>query len=199
MIGDRRARTERLLARGRLSGRARERLLGEILRHPGVPGGRRRSWGIRLALFAPAAAAAAVALFVGRGHDDVRVKGAGGPLVEIVCTAPAGAACQRAGKMLVRVQGLGEDAYLVAYLTARGEDAPERRWLSPPTANERTLRVPASASPQLLPRAVELAALPPGAYDVHLRLVRQPLVRGQLGSPSDATVVSVTAPLTVVP
>jgi len=210
MIGERRRRTERLLARGHLPGRAREELLARVLGDPAVTGKPVRRWGARIAVGLPAAfAVAAILLFVrsDRGDSDaLREKGSSSaaPLVEIACTSREGEACHRGGKLLVRVEALPQGGFLEAYLTRVGPAAKdadgERLWISPPRADARTVSVPADRGPQILASALELASLEPGAYSVHLRLLRRELTRSELASAGDGlALATVHLPLAVIP
>jgi hypothetical protein len=201
------ARLERLLARGRLGGPARERIFDRALRAADVGGraGARRwrwrwRWPIRLA---PVAIGIAIAIVLVRPRPtDVgfRTKGAGAdaPLVEAICTAPADGGCPRQGKLAIRVQGLSEAAFLTGYVTPAGTDIPEtRRWFSPPGAREPAQRVEAGEAARILPQGLPLDAFEPGRYDVHLRLVTRPASRADaLAAPAIARSIT---PLTVLP
>jgi len=198
-------RIERLLARGRLGGPARERILDRALRTAGADGGRSRGWAwrwrwpIRLAPVALGVAAAVVFLRP-TDEDGFRAKGGGadGPQVEALCTAPAAGACSQKGKLAIRVQALPADAFLIGYVTPAGADVPEaRRWFSPASEGEAAPRVEAGEAPRILPRGVPLDAFAPGRYDVHLRLVVRPATRADaLDTPAVARAIT---PLTMAP
>ncbi len=155
---------DRLLARGRLGGPARDRILEQALARARASRPRRRA---RLLWLAPVlAAAAAIVLWVRVPKDGFRARGGDGrPLVEATCKGGERARCPRGGTLVFRVDGAAGGGFLSAYATpvAGGE----KIWYFPPAGGE-SPRLAAAAGPQLVPFGVELGAeQPPGEYELH--------------------------------
>lgn len=163
---DDRDRLETLLARGRLSGAERERILGDALAAAGAA----PAWWRRRALWllAPTLAAATAVALVVRLDGGFRARGAAAAVhLEVGCRDGA---CRPGGLLLFRVEGAAAGGFLSAY--AEPERGGERLWYFPledGTAPE----VAAQPAPQILRLGVPIGREhPPGRYRVHLVLSR---------------------------
>jgi len=173
-----------------MSGRARERILDGALRDAGVippPWYKRKVflWG------SPAlACAAAVALVVGlrAPTDDMRVKGQGGrAVISVECGGVDAARCARTDKILFRVEGVPEAAYLAAY--AQREGTTERVWFFP-LADGTEPTVEAGDAPQVLRQGVNAGSLPAGRYDIQALLAVRPLSRSEVVAASGKGIIA---------
>ncbi len=185
---------DRLLARGRLGGPARDRILAGALARAAP----RRRWPRRILWLAPALAAAAVLLLWLRPRDGgFRVRGGGGPSLEVACSDGRAGACPRGGTLVFRVDGAREGGYLAAWATPAAGG--ERIWYFP-AADGSAPAVAAQAGAQVVPLGARLGpSQPPGDYQVHLLLARRPLARAEVdGAARDALAASVQR-LTVTP
>ena len=162
-----------LLARGKMSGAARERVLENVLR-----GARPR--GLRVVVWAPGlamiAAAAAIIVWVRPADDGFRSKGStGGAAVglDVVCLEGP---CRERGTLVFRVDDVPESAHLAAYATREG-DPSMRIWYFPEADGwEPTLA--AQPGSQVVPRAITLGPEhKPGRYVVRVVVGRHPLTR----------------------
>ncbi len=176
---------DELLARGGLSGPARERTLEAVLE---VARGERSRFWRRLFYFAtPAVATVAVGvmLLVRPAAPGFTPKGnPGAPLLEVACKQSAGPRCPRGGTLLFRVAGATAGGFLSAY--AEPASGPgERVWYLP--AGGEAAAVQATEAPQLLRLGARLGPeQPPGAYKVHLVLSKTPLDRAGALAPEGA-------------
>jgi hypothetical protein len=171
MNDERDRRLDELLAQGRLSGPALERILDGALAASGVR--RRKRWGWALALGAPTLAAAAV-LLVARPAEFRAKGGAGqGAVVELVCGQETGADvhCHRADDLYFRVGDLPTRRFLSAYAAPLAGG--ERIWFFPTSATEPIALSP--GAPQVAGRSIKLAGLPEGKYRVAITLSEAPL------------------------
>jgi hypothetical protein len=203
-----RDRVDGLLARGRLSGPARERILHAVLRDadPVHPPWYSRAFARRLFVWgSPAlagAAIAAIALTMRAPPADMREKGSAvaGALVSLECTQGEPNACSRDGMLLFRVEAVRERSYLAAY--AQPLDGGERIWFFPSDAGSDEPLVEKGGEPQVLPRGVKVRSLPEGRYEVRVVLCPRRLSREEAIASRDAGVRGVTVeslPLTVGP
>jgi len=181
---------DHLLGRGRMSGRAREEILEGALRDAGVipsPWYKRRVflWG------SPAVAcAAAVALVLGlrAPTDDMRAKGQGTrAVISVECGGVDAARCARTDKILFRVEGVSEAAYLVAY--AQRDGTGERVWFFP-LADGTEPTVAAGDAPQVLREGVNAGSLPTGRYDIQALLAVRPLSRSEVVAASGKGIIA---------
>jgi hypothetical protein len=179
-----------LLGGGRLSGRAREEILEGALRDAGIvppPWYKRRIllWG------SPAVAcAAAVALVLGlrAPEDNLRAKGQGRrAVISVECGGVDAARCARTDKILFRVEGVPEAAYLIAYALREGTG--ERVWFFPLADGTEPL-VAAGDAPQVLREGVNAGSLPSGRYEVNALLAVRPLSRNDIVSASNKDVIA---------
>jgi len=181
---------DRLLGRGRLSGRAREDILAGALRGAGVvqpPWYKRKVvlWG------SPAlACAAAVALMLGlrAPTDEMRAKGQGRrAVISVECGGVDPARCTRADKILFRAEGVPATSYLVAYGQLDGTG--ERVWFFPMADGSEPVVV-AGDAPQIVREGVNAGSLPSGRYEIHALLAPRPLSRNEVVSASDKDVIA---------
>ena len=131
---------DRLLARGRLSGPQRDRILERVLAKSAAPGRRRIQRAVVIAL--PLVAAAAVWVLIPKPDEGLHFSAKGGADagVEATCLGGALSACPAGSTLVFRFDGIQVPAYVHAYATP-----------SPPTAGERVWYFPTStvAAPQL--------------------------------------------------
>jgi len=169
-----------LLARGRLSGPALERVL------EGAVSTARPSYRLKWHLFwfAPTAAAAALGLFLVRpwqlGNDGFRSKGAGtaGALrVELVCGDQAGTDvhCARSDSLYFSTSGGSADTRFVSAY-AEPEGSGERVWFFP-TSNDTSIALESGPDRHVLKRGIRLEGVPAGRYRVHIAISERPLER----------------------
>jgi hypothetical protein len=171
---------DRLLARGRLSGPQRDRVLEKVLAKTSRPRGLRLK---HVALAAPLAAVAAVLILVGvrqREHADFSVKGGGGSVVEASCSNGPLSACPVGSTLVFRFDGLSAPAYVQAYATPSSPSEGERVWYFP-TSSVPAPQLAAEASSELLQKAVVIGAEHSARdYRITIVLSAQPLTRDEL-------------------
>ena len=163
-MSSRRERLDRLLARGRLAGSARERILEGALREVGAaaPWYTRRFVLWSASVPALAGGALVVALTMRRGPAEMRAKGsASGATVSLECTRGADDVCSRQGVLLFRVEALAGRAYIAAYAQPLGGG--ERTWFFPPAPYANEPMIEPSPEPQILHHGVQLRIGPAGA------------------------------------
>jgi hypothetical protein len=195
-------RIDTLLARGRLSGPAREEILERVLVASAGEAAASVPWWRRpmVSFGLPAlAAAAALLVLVRRPDDGLTAKGAPvvEPALEVACAtegpsaAPAASAvsCATGQNLAFRVEDATEDGFLTAW--AEPVAGGERVWYF---VGDGAAPVVAHPGVQTLRRAVRLGAeQPPGAYRVHLLLSVRPLSRedalGQRGDVASRAIV----------
>jgi hypothetical protein len=169
-----------MLARGRLSGPALERVLERAVSkaHPARRIVRQLSW------FAPALAAG-VALFVfrpwQRDAPAFRSKGAAGGSfhLELVCGDQSGTdvRCARSESLYFSTAGGSDDARFVsAYADPEGSG--ERVWFFP-TSSDPSIALDVGPDRHLLRRGVRLEGVPAGRYRVHFAISDHPLERAE--------------------
>ena len=179
---------DRLLARGRLSGPDRDRILSEVQRRTL----RHTSPTKYLLIAGPLALAAGLAFLIrpsGLTPSYAAKGGATDAPVEVGCSDGELAACPRGSKLIFRFNALGRAAYLHAFAEPTGEPR-QRVWYFPTSA---------SAAPHVAP-AVEQQALAKGivigpehgigSYRVHVVLSTRPLGRDELLLATPPDVVS---------
>jgi hypothetical protein len=186
---------DRLLARGRLSGPDRDRILDRVLQNVGTePARRPRGW---LVAIASAAAAAIVAVVVwvalqpGDRDEGFRTKGGGaGVAVEIGCRHGEDIRrdrCARGDRLLVQVDGLGQEAYLAAW--ADGPDG-RRVWYFPEDDGVMPRVVP-GGGPVLVDRSVGIGdEHAPGNYQITVLILAEKAGREELLDAEPMTVQS---------
>jgi hypothetical protein len=164
---------DRLLARGRLSGRQRDNVLDGAVR---AAAPRRRGWRQLLAVLLPATAAALLLLLWPR--QAFTPKGApASTLLEVTCVDGARDRCRAGETLLFHVGGANQGGVLTAWAEPAGGG--EAIWYFPPS-DDRPLTVAATPAMQTLGRGVRLGPeQPPGAYVVHLVLTARPLTRAE--------------------
>jgi hypothetical protein len=181
MMPSRRDRLDQLLARGRLPGSARERVLEAALREANVtrPWYARRLFVLTASPALAGAALAAVVLTVRAPASDMRSKGAlaGGPRVTLECTRGDPGVCSREGMLLFRVEGARERAYVAAYAEPRGGG--ERIWFFPSGPDGREPVVEPSVDPQVMRQGVKVGSIPEGSYDVRVVMGTRPVSRDE--------------------
>ena len=186
---------DRLLARGRLGGPTRDRILAGTLR---AAEPRRRMWS-RWWAFALPATAAVLLGFVFWPRATFRPKGApAATFLDVSCGAGPGQPCHPGDTLLFHAGGVSQSATLAAW--AEPEGGGERIWYFP-AADVATVVVTPATSMQTLRRGVRLGSEhAPGRYLVHLVLARRPLTRGQALAPSSGDVLATAiVPLEVTP
>jgi hypothetical protein len=187
-------RLDALLARGRLGGPARDRILAGALAKTAAPHRWRRllTWAVPMT----AAAAAAVVLLSLR-PPEFRARGGAGPVLEIACRDGSLSACPSGSTLLFRSSGVAEGGFLSAWAVPEGSAA--RVWYFP-ADNGASPALAARPETQTLARGIRLGPeQPPGRYRVHLVLSRRPLTRAEAAAPPpDALVAEAEATLEVV-
>jgi hypothetical protein len=167
-----------LLARGRLSGPTRERMLDAAL--PRAPRRRRWAWWTSGAAAACAAAVAVVLLVRGDGFRP-RGAGGGGAVLDVRCQDGARDRCATGQLLVFQVDGAKTGGALAAWAERSGGGG-ERVWYFP-TATGAQPTVAAQPGRQVLPEAVRLGAeQAPGAWEVHLVLLDSPVARDAIAS-----------------
>jgi hypothetical protein len=200
-MSDRDDRLDGLLARGRLAGPVRERVLQAVLRE----GRATRPWYAHrlLAIASPAFAAAAVvavALTLRPSGRDMRSKGSASrsaPHVSLECTRGTGDVCSREGMLLFLVQGIRQRSYMAAFAVPRGGG--ERIWFFPSGPGSVEPLIEPDAAPQLLRQGVKLASVPEGTYEVRVVLGSRAISEDQAIAPADAGLTVETLSLSVAP
>jgi hypothetical protein len=191
---------QRLLARGRLGGPARERVLGRVLDRVAPPPPKRRPWLVPLIL--ALGSATAILVLVARPRpDDGRWGDKGGrPGKPVALEARCGAApaCEPGATLMFSVFGATTPGYLGAY--ARRVESGERIWYF--SAETESPRVPASdRQTEPAGRGIVIGRdHTPGHYEIHLFLSTTPLTQATLLAGGDPRVVAhAVVPIDVVP
>src|SRR5262249_5448171 len=151
-------RIHKLLARGRLGGPTREKILDHALREAGIV---RPPWYARAPFVwtMPAAAAAAVATFaliLRPVSDSMRPKGvgaAGAAIVSVECSGLEVTRCTHDDMLLFRVEGATQPAHVVAYADPVGGG--QRIWFFPMADGTEPV-VHAQQEPQVLGQGVKV-------------------------------------------
>jgi hypothetical protein len=171
---------DRLLARGRLSGPQRDRVLEKVLAKTTRPRGLRLK---HVALAAPLAAVAAVLILVGLRppeHAEFSVKGRGGSMVEASCSNGPLSACPVGSTLVFRFDGLSAPAHVQAYATPSSPSEGERVWYFP-TSTVPAPQLSAKAPSELLQKAVVIGPEHSAtAYRITIVLSVHPLARDEL-------------------
>jgi hypothetical protein len=187
------AELDALLARGRLSGPTRERVLANVLDQVQPP--RSRHWA-KTAAFVLLPAAAALALFVGVGRWGSTLSGAHGEgggfeakgtasdvvHVDAACTGGPMLACPRGSRLVFHVQAGARPGYLAAYA-------------DPAAGGERVWYISAEGeSPLVQSGTLERAILigPEHAADryvIHALVSGRPLARAEAAQPKPAALL----------
>jgi hypothetical protein len=170
---------DRLLARGRLSGAQRERILERVLDKSANPRRRRLAY---LMVAAPLVAAAAALIMVpqlGEG-SKFSAKGNAASLVEASCSGGLLSACPIGSNLIFRFDGVSTPAYVHAYATPSPPNAGERIWYFP-TSSVPAPQLKANASSEVLPKAVLIGPEhSASAYQITVVLSAKPLTRDDL-------------------
>ena len=197
-----RDRLGQLLALGRMGGPARERVLERVmasLREP-PPAVARRRHPFPLMLGALAGLAAAITLFVAVGHRSeqehgMRGKGtsavgASAPSVTASCPRPE-PVCRPGDRLLFQVAASPRRYWMTAWADPLDREgaaaASDRIWIFP-TGSGESPEVPATSTPLVLRRAVEIdSSFAAGHYRLTLILSDRLLTRDQaMRPPADA-------------
>jgi hypothetical protein len=180
MKGESDQELDSLLAQGRLSGPARDRIFDAVVA-ANRPAPRWR----RLLLWAlPLSTVAALLLLILR-PSEFRARGAGGPILEAVCATEP---CRVGSALMFRASAVDVGGFLAAYALSAGVD--ERIWYFPSPDGE-CPTVDVESGTQTLPRGVRVGPeQPPGRYRVHLLLSRRPLTRAEALSPPGGVVLA---------
>ncbi len=169
-----------LLARGRLSGPQRDRILERVLEKTDSS---RRFRLKHVLLAAPLVAAAAALILVVpklRDRAEFSAKGRGGSLVEATCSEGPLSACPIGSTLFFRFDGLSEPAYVQAFATPSSPGEGERVWYFP-TSSVPAPRLAANAASELLQKAVVVGPEhSANAYQITVVLSAQPLTRDDL-------------------
>lgn len=180
-----------LLARGKMSGAARERVLTAIERQVTPKPRRFRLLGGGLAAAGLAAAALAL-LWVRPKGGEFTPKGAAVDAaftVEIACLESGTGSCHLGDTLVLRVDGKAPSGYLAAYAT--GESSPEQRIWYFPEANGSWAEVSAERETQVIARGIKLGPEHrAGRYVVHTIVARRPLGRDDALDPKNPEILS---------
>lgn len=162
-----------LLARGRMSGATRERVLENVLRVASP----RRKGHLRAVAITVLAAAAALVFWVRSGHDGFTPKGATAVTIGLDATCLEGP-CRARATLVLRIDDVPERAHLAAYATREGApEGSERIWYFPEADGSEPV-LAAQSGPQLVSRGITLGAEhTPGRYLVHAVIGKRPLTR----------------------
>lgn len=168
-----------LLARGRMSGATRERVLLAVTEatRPSRP----LRWIARAGLAgASLALAAAVLLRLGAGpqHEAFRAKGEGltSTAVDVLCVESGTATCRVGETLVFRLDEQASAGYLAAYATTDREGG-EPIWYFP-EADGSTPEILPRAGAQVVPRGIRLGPEHrSGRYVVRVIVARRPLTR----------------------
>jgi hypothetical protein len=192
-----------LLARGRLSGAQRERILERVLDEHATPRRASRRWVVAASIALPAAAV--VALVIGLREPAGGDAGLG-PLVPK--GAPAGAVlgascrnrlpgeCRHGDRLIFSVDGADAGGSFAGYAECR---SPERIWYFP-SADGAAPSVPASAGLHVVEQAVRIGQEHgTGPCKVHLFLLDGPAERAAVLSGTAGVTAKAVIPLTVTP
>jgi hypothetical protein len=191
---------QRLLARGRLGGPGRERVLERILQGIARPVARRwRIWIATLALAASGTTALVLMRRTPAGDEFTAKEGAKGKtgVLDLACLGGSSAACAEGSTLVFSATGASRPGYLAAYAEPAGGG--ERIWYF--SADGESPAIPVSTSgTHPAPRGVRLGPEhAAGHYLVHVFLTTTPLTRSALlAARSAAILAQPTFPLTVV-
>ena len=180
---------DRLLARGKLGGPTRERVLERVLdRVAPRPSARRWAWASGIAL----ASAAAVLLLVRPGaHDGFTAKGGAvdnGARVEATCLDGSASRCPSGGTLVFRVERADAGGFLVAYAIREGAPDDARIWYFP--SDDGVLpELRRQSAPQVITRGVRLGPEhAPARYVVHTAIAARRLSRAEVLDPASRDV-----------
>ena len=183
-----------LLARGRMSGATRERILAEVTtRTIRLP--RSRRWMVGGGLAATLALAAGVLLGFRPRHDAFTARGSAdvsNPVatVDIMCLEGGSATCHLGGTLVFRVEGTAGRVYLGAYAIPEpsSKASEERVWYFPESTGEWP-EVSGDRETQVVARGIKLGPEHHvGRYVVHVVLTRRPLTREEMLDPKNPDV-----------
>jgi hypothetical protein len=191
---------QRLLARGRLGGPSRERVLERVLDRVAPARPKRRPWLVPLVL--AFGSGVAILVLVARPRpDDARWGAKGGPTgqpVALEARCGDAPACEPGATLMFSVFGAPTPGYLSAYSSRVGSG--ERVWYF--SADTESPRVPASdQGTQPAGRGIVIGPEhTPGNYQVHLFLSTTPLTQAALLAGGDPRIVArAVVPISVVP
>lgn len=172
---------DRLLARGRVSGPSRDRILAGVLRATHPPRRARRwVWGLPLC----AGATAVLLLATPLRRDAFSPKGGTTSArigLEVGCADGVPDRCSVGQRLVFRVEGAASGGFFAAW-AERVDNAPagDKIWYFP-SRETGTVEVRHEVDAQVLRRAVILGPeQPPGRYRVHLFLLARSLTRDQI-------------------
>jgi hypothetical protein len=179
---------DRLLARGRLSGPQRDRVLEKVLAKTARPRSLRLKY---VALVAPLVAAAAALILLPKAprtageESKFSGKGSAGSSVEATCSSGSLSACPVGSTLVFRFDGVSSAAYVHAYATPSPPSAGERVWYFP-TSTVPAPRLVATVPAEVLRKAVVVGPEhSASAYQITIVLNAQPLTRDQVLQPAD--------------
>jgi hypothetical protein len=190
---------QRLLARGKLSGPARERVLDRVLDQVAPPARKPRAWLVPLVL--ALGSGVAILVLVARPHpDDARwgAKGVLGRAVALEARCGDTDVCRPGATLMFSVFGSSTPGFLGAY--AQRVEGGERIWYF--SAETESPRVPASdQATQPAGRGIVIGPEhTPGQYQVHLFLSAAPASQAELLAGKDPRVrAEAVVPLTIAP
>jgi hypothetical protein len=170
---------DRLLARGRLSGPQRERILDRVLEATARPGRLRLK---HVIVAAPLVAAAAALVLVSRQDEapSFSPKGDKSSTIETTCSGGLLSACPIGSKLVFRFDGVSEPAYVQAYATPSPPNAGDRIWYFPTSAVPAP-QLTAHAESEVLQKGVLIGPEhSAGGYRITLVLSARPLTRDEL-------------------
>lgn len=171
---------DRLLARGRLSGPQRDRILERVLDK--TANTRRLRLKRVVMVAAPLVAAAAALILVPRleKSSDFSGKGAGGSVIEATCSGGLLSACPIGATLVFRFDGVSTPAYVQAYATPSPPNAGERVWYFP-TSVVPAPQLTANAPSEVLQKAVVIGPEhSANAYEITVVLSAEPLSKEEL-------------------
>jgi hypothetical protein len=169
-----------LLARGRLSGPQRDRILERVLAKT-KPSRRFRLKHVFLA--APVAAAAAASILLVSqfwNRADFSPKGGAASVIEVTCSEGPLSACPIGSTLVFRFDEVSTPAYVQAYATPSSSGEGERVWYFP-TSSVPAPQLTAKTSSELLRKAVVVGPEhSASAYQITVALSAEPLARDDL-------------------
>ena len=194
------AELDDLLARGRLSAPARERIwarLSWFTRVRRALAGRALRWGVVIPLASVAVIVLALRLRTS-GRDAFVAKGGGGSSIDVECDQGSLTACPTGSRLIFRHARSEQRGYLEAYSDPVGR-AGERVWYFPARAGA-SPRLDASQGGVLSDAVVLGPEHPPGDYAIHVLVSTRALDRREAVAPEEATIIErAVIPLRVVP
>jgi hypothetical protein len=174
---------DQLLARGRLSGPQRDRVLDKVLVKTALP---RRLRFKHVVLAAPLVGAAAALILLPKAFStagegpEFSGKGSGGSRIEATCSGGPLSACPAGSTLVFRFDGVSRAAYVHAYATPLPPSAGERVWYFP-TKGMAPPQLSGTAPSEVLRKVVivgpEHAA---SAYEITVVQSAEPLTREQV-------------------